>query len=83
VNFHFGSRKVGRLKIIAQNPCVTFVVATNGASNESLEFAPTGFCISGCRQKISAETFRATLEAAPKTFCQLSLRFRVYSAKIV
>jgi hypothetical protein len=79
-----GSGKVGGLKTsIAQNACVPFVVATNGASNESLKLAPTGFRVRGRRQKISAETFRATLSAPPKTFRQLSLRFCAYSAKIV
>jgi hypothetical protein len=60
-----------------------FVVTAGRANDEGFEFAPTGFCISGRRQKISAETFRATFEAAPKTLCQFSLRFVFRRVKIV
>jgi hypothetical protein len=79
-----GGGKVGGLKTsIAQNACVTFIVATNWASNDGLEFVPTGLRVRGRGQKIFPKTLFAAFDATPKDFCRLSLRFRAYSAKIV
>jgi hypothetical protein len=57
--------KVGRRKVsVAQNPAVTFVVATVGASDQCDEPVPAGLGVGGGRRGVGHLTPKATLDAA-------------------
>jgi hypothetical protein len=63
--FCLGSGKVGRRKIsVAQNPAMTFIVTTVGASDQCDELAPAGLGVGVGRKGVGHLTPKATLNAA-------------------
>jgi hypothetical protein len=64
-DFRLGDGKDGRLKLsVAQDPAVTFVVATVGASDQCDEPVPAGLGVGGGRRGVGHLTPKATLDAA-------------------